>query len=353
MLYVFRIFMLGGYSSYMKEKGLVKRAYRYVRGLFERSARSTLEKYDESKIEKYAEDFCSHYRSSNAWWGVIGPIFLGLLYLLVPNPDSNAKILGVSSVAIYYSFIIIATIIVVILFSVSFLQKDVWTIVLSEIKNKQENKLIEKLKTTEDENNKLILKNRILEEEKDRLLEFMNVTALIEGRRNKGEEPRIQECIILLILQALGTGEYSVGLYHSYNKDYKLDEYDSTKLDQNNPSCLGKIISKNNAKYQHFFSTKCLFEKTRGQHCIATRDEVKEKLVGDIGEINQYACYNLPFEKKHNILLEIIAYNDTSFKCEVEGMDAYFDGLFKKYMPIIKIFIKSENIKEKFSRTKR
>ena len=331
-----------------------KSIYRKVEGYFESSASRSLGILQDEIKEDFVKERYIHYRDFNAWVGVIGPVIISVLLTIVSKPDKTEKWFAViPKIPFYWILIIGVQIICVFVFSMSFLQKNVWENILEvfkEDKYREKDDIIEKLNS---EKKELGLENAILKTDVDRLQEFQSVTAYVESKRKNGQVQSISNALIQRVLSSLGPGEFSVSLYHSYNNEYLLDEYETTRIKQENPSSLNKIIKKTDKKYVGFFSNRCLFQKVGGKHCFSTREDIKRELTGNIGDINQYACCNIEIEKAHNILLEIIAYNETFFaydKLDDDGMNHYFDILFGKYIPLIEMFIWNEDIQAKFKR---
>ncbi|MBU5430059.1 hypothetical protein KQI22_08305 [Kineothrix sp. MSJ-39] len=323
----------------------IKEKYRKIRSVFESSARQSLERMAVEHKEKYAAKLVSHYRNINAWLGVVGPILVSLLFSIYTKPDASVEKINI---VIYYIIIIGSVWVCIFLFTITFLQKDVWEAILSEYDMNQQEIIKRQLSEEKKKNEELIFKTQILEDDKNRLLEFKSVTALLESNRNRGKN--IQSILLQRILTVLGNGEYSVALYHSYDREYVLDEYESTRIKLETPTSLKKLLKKddNENKYKSYYSAECLFEEKNGRHCKKNREEIKDSLKGNIKDINQYACYNYEMGKTHNILLEIIAYNDTKFSYEDDDIDGYFDKIFGCYMPLIEMFVGSVDVQQKF-----
>lgn len=306
---------------------IISRIYTIIRSFFYQIAQHTFEKIPDNQKEKKATNVIKRYRDQSTFSGVCWGI-VGVAASILPRPESNLRF--------YYGIWIVVTFVYVGILIISRMEMGIWQEILDtfklvrtdalDLENKQLKETIEVLNS----------KIAVVQKDRNRLMEIKSVTALVETKRKQGKQDDIQNMLILRILTNLGPGEYSVALYHSYDKEYILDEYESNRDNREYPSLYKRVINRQDKKYRRHYSNKCLFSEDKGMHCFSSKTEVAQNLKGDISDINQYANYCFSMGG-HRLLLEIIAYKNTTFSCT--DINDYFKNLFDTYIPILELFL--------------
>ena len=312
------------------------KAYRSIKRKCKNHALESLEDYDAAKRQQIAKNYIHQYKIKNAVVGFVGPLLLTLVGMIWNKPKEGDLILHISGPIFYNLVLILFFIVLSILFFWYLLQKDVWEDVIGILQDVDSKGLLKQIGVLEET-------VEVLQNDKNRLEEINSIRAYIDNN----VQIRKLDALAERILTQLGAGEFSVGLYHAYGLKYTLDTYKDTRLNADIPSCYKNILNKNNSKYSnyHFFSQLC--SNTLNQCCCyKDKDIIKEKLDNAPTEISQYACYNFSKDKKHNMLLEIIAYNDTKFNCDQDQLDDYIANLFKLYIPIFILYTRDDEVKK-------
>ena len=316
-----------------EKKRFIARIYQKIRAVFEKSAVEKLEEISDFTIKmKTAEKLASRYRNRNAWSGVMGPMLVGAVISLFPSGYRKYFFMPLTG---WHNFISVLCILYfVVTFSWSFMHKDIYEKYVMNLQSKEKERVKKENEATIDQ---LTKENTRLKEE-NKGLNFFSTTCTAIAHEKLKNNFRVNEHLVGLIINELGYGEFSVGLYIANKENYKMDAHKSTQKGGDNPSMLGEVHSKNDYKYKDYCFMKYLFSNEEGTHFLPTKEKVAEEFKGNVIGINQYACCNIREGKNKRLLLEIIAHNETSFGDE-DKMKTYIEKIVRKYLPVIRQFI--------------
>lgn len=313
--------------------------YRKQRLKVEKRAKNIVDTCNPDIQEDMIKDNIRRYKILNALAGVLGPFCFSVLIVLWPRPSGTELYFGFQALTIYVISVLVVGLLIIYLIIRPFLIKDVWEH-LWDAREKDErdslkNKLDELSKTYD-----ALLNTNAVQDERLSLIAYLD--------DNPNNNPI--ECLVKRIHSRLGSGEYSVGVYIADKNNYTLAEYTESRLSgDRKPSAYKRVLKGTGSKHKKYHFFKCLYENEKGMHCFFDKKDInKDSFDGDFQDINQYVCYWFKKDREYNLLLEIIAYNNSTFDKLSPTREKFFKNLFLAYVPVFTKYVSAEVIKEKY-----
>lgn len=130
----------------------------------------------------------------------------------------------------------------------------------------------------------------------------------------------------------------SIAIYELKDSNLWMPGYCSNQSHNSEPQLYKKGKNSSNIiAYEKYYFWKCMNDDCSVLHILKNKNDIERVFFQPKKNYSQYGSYRIELEKKHVILVEVIAYEEDKF-AEENLLEIYFKEFFNSYRDVISNF---------------